>query len=194
MTANSRLTKAAKEHICLKLMKHKYKDVKHPMDIRREKIHNLALTIIDDVMNKESKSYGIDATKMLDFIPSTWLCKENGIKVVFGSYQTYLSLNQYIKMPLFLTRERVQYDATHAFSEEYNEIEEEFSRADEERISCRKDIMSTLDSFTTASALLKSWPEIKPFLSEQVSIAKLPTIRVEVLNDMLGLPVEGEAA
>lgn len=58
-------------------------------------------------------------------------------------------------------------------------------------VATRRDLIVTLEKFTTVEKLLEGWPEIEPFTVGVTPAPKtnLPAVPVAALNTLLGLPV-----
>lgn len=52
----------------------------------------------------------------------------------------------------------------------------------------KTEITGLLYSFTTVKALLEAWPEVGPFIPNNIAPPKLPALPIAALNEKLGLP------
>lgn len=98
----------------------------------------------------------------LDVIPGGWLDEEKSIRVYFHGCTAYLGLLQPLKFPK--CHRTPSFNDGHPFTKRWQALhkaQEELSLTKRKAIASARGI---LKGCRTVEALLKAWPEVKPFL------------------------------
>lgn len=89
----------------------------------------------------------------------------------------------------------VEFPITHRLSKRFFERKRWRDSLEETMHYTDKQVMAALNSVTTIGALLKEWPEVKPFAEDWTGPRPgLPALPTYQLNNMLGLSVDGEVS
>jgi hypothetical protein len=86
------------------------------------------------------------------------------------------------------------YDPSHKLAKRQEELRVRQTTLEQLVLESQKQIEAALNSVTTASALVKAWPEMEPFVKQYMTASpNLPSIPASKLNEIFKLPVS-EAA
>ncbi len=90
---------------------------------------------------------------------------------------------------------KCRFAADHPLSIKFLELEEKKSKLDKKYCEVKVNVSTALKSCTTVKRLLTIWPEAKELLPKDVEKAsvQLPALKVEKLNEIIGLPTEKAA-
>jgi hypothetical protein len=85
--------------------------------------------------------------------------------------------------------------ADHPLSIKFSELEDEKRNITNKVKDVKSNVTAALNSVTTVKRLLTIWPEAKELLPKDVEKAsvQLPALKVEKLNEIIGLPTEKAA-
>ncbi|OBU06974.1 Nmad5 family putative nucleotide modification protein [Morganella psychrotolerans] len=88
------------------------------------------------------------------------------------------------------------FPADHELSKRFTQLIDKEAGIEKREVEIRANVKAALDSVTTIKKLISVWPEAKEILpeNEQPERMMLPAIKVENLNNLIGLPTESEAA
>ncbi len=195
-----KLTNTIREQISSRLIKHKFgalaEQLKQDTAALAEKVYNFLYT---------------EELEKINSLEDGWLPVKDDVKVAVGSEVHRLDFNgttfihgalySLAKRPngeyrRFLCRDRSnpqRLKATDPLAKRIHQLERRRDKLVEEIEQAKSVAWQVLQSSSTANALVKKWPEIKPFLPEAPTAA-LPTLPTQHLNKMFELPVKEEAA
>ncbi|MGL5281149.1 MAG: Nmad5 family putative nucleotide modification protein [Plesiomonas shigelloides] len=85
---------------------------------------------------------------------------------------------------------RIAIPADHQLAKEWDVIHQEELRIKEIQDTVRVNVTAMVNSVTTIKKLIDVWPECVELIPEQVNkpVVNLPTIKVDQLNTMIGIP------
>ncbi len=143
---------------------------------------------------------GIDTLKK---VTGTYIYLNNGldtgINPSFGGMSTYLNYgfnkNGDSIFLLALSRDKCRFSADHPLSIKFTELEGKKEKLNKKYCEVNVNVSAALKSCTTVKRLLTIWPEAKELLPKDVEKAsvQLPALKVEKLNEIIGLPTEKAA-
>lgn len=203
--ASVRLTKSLKEEIIKGLLAHKYLK---SVEALCEKQKDFAHKVYNDVYSKAQR-------EQMNKLPNGWLPTKLYVRVQFGASCNYAQLTFagdkglydfrkyfYVKAPknieLVIPYRDInscskRYENTDKLAEEYQTLKDEHDDLLNKVHEDERKAAGTIGSITTLKALLKAWPEIKPFVPDYALRAQkdnLPALPVKQLNKTFDLPVE----
>jgi hypothetical protein len=205
----NRLTNDNRERIAFAVLKHRF--AAEVAELVRDRA-----AFADDVYNDIYRKADRDR---IDALPEGWLPTTTGITAKFGEhsagYETIQfdgslrsgTLSRFHTKPKSRTLgiwRRIVTKHQHGCSKVYDPGHKLAKRQDELRVrqvtleqivlESQKQIEAALNSVTTASALVKAWPEMEPFVKPYMTATpNLPSIPASKLNEIFKLPVS-EAA
>ncbi|MCT0068564.1 hypothetical protein KUA03_00595 [Proteus mirabilis] len=143
---------------------------------------------------------GIDTLKK---VTGTYIYLNNGLNTginpSFGGMSTYLNYgfnkNGDSIFLLALSRDKCRFAADHPLSIKFTELEGKKEKLNKKYCEVNVNVSAALKSCTTVKRLLTIWPEAKELLPKDVEKAsvQLPALKVEKLNEIIGLPTEKAA-
>lgn len=193
-----RLTTYMRDEICTRLMAHQFGE---DVEILVRAQAGFAVAVYDEVYTEVEH-------RLMEQLKTGWLPEVVSIGVQFGVDHVHLEFNgmtgvvgglrQVISSPpervfLRVPRSAVyncvkSYNVHHPLSTEHQKLARRFADIKEAMKRARKMTLVALAVPTTVSSLLKSWPEVEPFL-RVMQKSTLPAIARTELNEALGLPV-----
>lgn len=203
----TRLTNDIRDSIERDLIRHRFQP---EIDAIEDRLQNLGAEVYD-------AAYDADTQAKMQALPDGWLFQDDDFEVVFAGQRVRIHFNGYmyrgekfgglidnrpkvIRRVLEKHRSGViaKFAADHPLSQAFETINMDRERLKETIQVAKRQTRAALNAVSTVEALIKAWPEVKPFaelwIEEKDSRPKLPAIPVENLNAALGLPVEGAAA
>jgi hypothetical protein len=203
-----RLTSNLREQISLAVLRHRFSAEVGELMAERAA---LADDIYNDVYRKADRD-------RIDSLPDGWLPKSVCATAQFGeSRSSYQQINFSGSMSGMLHKLRPEphktlneasrrvpskhqygcwkvYEATHKLAIRHDKLRDAVSDLESRVRVCEKQIEQALNSVSTATALVKAWPEVAPFVSAIVPVERQAVaLPVATLNDMLKLPVKKAA-
>ncbi|WP_272658191.1 Nmad5 family putative nucleotide modification protein [Providencia sp. PROV108] len=120
------------------------------------------------------------------------------VYVSFGGMRNRINYSETIDdqtMLLTPCESKCRFAADHPLSIKFLELEEKKSKLDKKYCEVKVNVSTALKSCTTVKRLLTIWPEAKELLPKDVEKAsvQLPALKVEKLNEIIGLPTEKAA-
>ena len=92
------------------------------------------------------------------------------------------------QVPIYMPRGRADYPAEHEFCKRLDKNDksrrELRAKYDEFKLS----VMGTLDKYTTDTKLIKAWPEVKQFITQEEKKSTAVALDVKTLNEICGIP------
>lgn len=82
--------------------------------------------------------------------------------------------------------------ADHPLSVQFESLELKSKELSKRKSNLESEVRAVLESVTTVGKLLSVWPEAKELIPAQSQKASLPSVNVETLNTVIGLPSENE--
>lgn len=199
---STRLTNELRETIANDILRHRFAD---QVDALISDRAEFADAVYCDIYRKADR-------EKMDALPKGWLSEEQNIGVQFGAegraYQNIefsgafygpLGGMRTVKENERISR-RVQhkhrsgcakaYEPSHKLVARYQELANRQSDMDAEFKAAKRQTLAALNSVQTIKRLIEAWPEVAPFASKHEDAPRnLPSVPVEALNEMLGLPV-----
>ncbi|MGL5529487.1 MAG: Nmad5 family putative nucleotide modification protein [Plesiomonas shigelloides] len=88
------------------------------------------------------------------------------------------------------TYNRIAIPADHELAKRFTEWQAEEARIKEIEDTVRVNVLAMVNSVTTVEKLVKQWPEVVELLPADVDrqVVALPTVKVDQLNAMIGIP------
>lgn len=200
--ASKKLTNSDREEILGKVMTFKFKSKLEEL-ITKQAV--FASKIYDDVFTDKER-------KIMESLPDGWMETQTHVKVRFGAenysnlefngrynsvYFAFVNVDKIESVSkriptIFKYNTSKIYEALDPLAEEYTAICNEVNSLKDVINKTYYSTRAALQSITTVSKLVKTWVEIKPFIPsycfDEYEI-QLPAIKVNQLNEMLGLPV-----
>lgn len=148
--------------------------------------------IADELYEAWAKKYKVHP----DTLPSGWMRTNTHFSVVAGgeTYRLYFDGTSSWTSDI---RRRVpqmdaplaQYDAADPITIRLRELAARRKQLNEDREAAARVVKAALDRFNTVEALLKAWPEAKPFITVvgKLPPTMLPVVQTQELNAILGL-------
>lgn len=127
-------------------------------------------------------------------------CHNWSFRVSFGGMQTRLNFGQDEKGdPIYMvtpSTDKALLAGDHELSKRFMELENKGAQLNSKREEIKNNVYAALKSVTSLKRLLEVWPEAKELLpkTEDIVRATLPSVKVEDLNKMIGLPTETQSA
>lgn len=200
----TRLTNDTRDRILNDLIRHRFQP---EMDAINAATKVLANAVYETVYDAETR-------QKMDALPEGWLFEDDDLEVTFAGRRVRIGLNgsMWHNEPLnilargsdqvfrrFLNKHRsnsiAHFGADHPHSLAFEKITQDRDRLKEAVSISKRQTSAALNAVSTVEALIKAWPEVKPFaerwIEEKDSRPKLPAIPVESLNAVLGLPADG---
>nr|ELR5030167.1 hypothetical protein [Providencia rettgeri] len=152
-----------------------------------DNLHQTTLKMVSDL------SDGIGKRVDLDYAEYTRLY------AAFGGMSTYLNYGvnkDDMKISMLTPSDtKCRFSADHQLSVRFSELENKKRNLKQKMHEIKANVKSALDSATTVKRLLTIWPEAKELLPKDVEKAsvQLPALKVEKLNEIIGLPTEKAA-
>lgn len=201
-----KLTKDIRNTICDDLMQRRFSD-DYLVLVNNAK--DLANKVYNDVFSETDQ-------KKMDSLPKGWLPSTTALSVKFGGshislhfdghikhwISQYSIKNQYHPNVRIKSVERLVpykfnscgvyakvYDARHQLSDEYTELYNQVIEFHAIAGATRLKLTASLNSVTTDTKLVESWPEVRPFIEKLGKVdIPLPAIPTADLNAALRLP------
>lgn len=105
-----------------------------------------------------------------------------------------LKMCVHFRQKSYAPTEQPTFDADHPLTTRFHELENAGKDIEDRAEALKVQVRAVVNSVSTVKQLLNVWPEAKELLPATVeeSKSKLPAVRVENLNAMIGLPTEEE--
>lgn len=203
----TRLTNDIRDSIERDLIRHRFQP---EIDEIEDRLQAIGAEVYD-------AAYDADTQAKMQSLPDGWLFQDDAFEVVFVGKRVRIHFSGYMYRGekfggLIENRPKVfrrvlekhrngviaSFAADHSLSQAFETINIDRERLKEVIQIAKRQTRAALNAVSTVEALIKTWPEVKPFAERWIegkdSRPKLPAIPVENLNASLGLPVEGAAA
>lgn len=179
-----RLNKSLRDDIVTALLNHKF-------SVRRNKNDSDFLTLAADI---HKSLYTLSEHKLLASMPEGFLL--NAYRVhgqMCGQWQQFnLRANYDDAAPEFRVsyKERTfNFIGTDKLAVRFEKLSAEKALIEEETVKARAAAYAAVNSAATIAALLKTWPEIEPFIPAKQRLSLLPVVQTDKLNEIFALPV-----
>ena len=173
--------------------------------------NKLALEVRIEALGGESKAKDMDdlyrnakeitekLREQVDESIGIWYASDYQILASFGGMRLWLEYgrkenNDRVRL-LTPCNSKCLFAADHPLSIKFSELEDKKHNITNKVINVKVNVAAALNSVTTVKRLLTIWPEAKELLPKDLEKAsvQLPALKVEKLNEIIGLPAE-EAA
>lgn len=180
------LNNSKREIILSRLLKHRFEKEDAAMEAKRAA---LAVRIYDDAFPKKQRD-------LMATLPDGWLPTVDTISFVAAGDWKRLRLPNERRIPLSRKNAAAKaYDADHPIAEAVADLEAKDAELRARRDECRFNVRAMLASANTVAALVKTWPEVAPFVTIAEGMrAALPAVNLSDLNASLALPAKGKRA
>lgn len=179
-----RLSAYVRDHVVQRLMNRAFDDRAKELEAQK---NQLAFDVRADI-------YPQALLDEVEKIPEEWVNTDSDMRVSFGGEITWVYFGKEVRLPKSSQSVAKQYPADHPLTDRYRDLESQQDAYNDCRREAKANARATLRRFTTVAALLKGWPEVAPFLPEQVKAPdNLPVVQTDVLNRVFRLPAETQA-
>jgi len=130
---------------------------------------------------------------LMEKLPPKAFHQQNYLKVSFGGQIDHVVWEQNkLIFAAHLRSVAEVFDADHPLCQRYRDIEKEQEDLTNKERNTRHEVNAVLGSVSTLAALLKAWPEVRPFCEHlsKNQPPNLPAVLPENLNTLLELPVK----
>lgn len=142
-------------------------------------------------------NYSVDELELMDKFPEGAFHRMREIGVQFGACYTYLKCvvpgkEKETTLRIFAKHQHTVmkvYPVSHKLTKAYEKLSNDRKALKEQRRDAEYKAQAVLDSASTMGKLKSIWPEIEPYLKKfETTPAGLPSVPVEAVNRILGLP------